>query len=142
MVTILAPVIRQKKGTYGQLLKDLNAEGFARVRLNGQIIRTDEEIELDRYRKHNIDVVIDRLDPGEDKSRLVEAIEKALKKAEGLVYVLDENGRERVYSARMACPVCGLVFEELQPRMFSFNSPFGACESCNGWASEWSSTPT
>ena len=132
MVTILAPVIRQKKGTYGQLLKDLNAEGFARVRLNGQIIRTDEEIELDRYRKHNIDVVIDRLDPGEDKSRLVEAIEKALKKAEGLVYVLDENGRERVYSARMACPVCGLVFEELQPRMFSFNSPFGACESCNG----------
>ncbi len=132
MITILAPVIRQKKGTYGQLLKDLNAEGYARVRLNGQIQRTDEEIELDRYKKHDIDVVIDRLDPREDKSRLVEAIEKALKKTEGLVYVLHENGEERVYSARMACPVCGLVFEELQPRMFSFNSPFGACESCNG----------
>ncbi|MDQ1312714.1 MAG: excinuclease subunit [Euryarchaeota archaeon] len=131
MITILAPVIRQKKGTYGQLLKDLNAEGYARVRLNGQIQRTDEEIELDRYKKHDIDVVIDRLDPREDKSRLVEAIEKALKKTEGLVYVLHENGEERVYSARMACPVCGLVFEELQPRMFSFNSPFGACESCN-----------
>ncbi len=132
MITILAPVIRQKKGTYGQLLKDLNAEGFARVRLNGQIQRTDEEIDLDRYKKHDIDVVIDRLDPRDDKSRLVEAIEKALKKTEGLVYVLHENGEDRVYSARMACPVCGLVFEELQPRMFSFNSPFGACESCNG----------
>ncbi len=132
MITILAPVIRQKKGTYGQLLKDLNAEGYARVRLNGQIQRTDEEIELDRYKKHDIDVVIDRLDPREDKSRLVEAIEKALKKTEGLVYVSNEAGQERVYSARMACPVCGLVFEELQPRMFSFNSPFGACESCNG----------
>ncbi|HQJ62555.1 MAG TPA: excinuclease ABC subunit UvrA, partial [Methanothrix soehngenii] len=132
MITILAPVIRQKKGTYGQLLKDLNAEGYARVRLNGQIQRTDEEIELDRYKKHDIDVVIDRLDPREDKSRLVEAIEKALKKTEGLVYVSNEEGQERVYSARMACPVCGLVFEELQPRMFSFNSPFGACESCNG----------
>jgi len=132
MITILAPVIRQKKGTYGQLLKDLNAEGYARVRLNGQIQRTDEEIELDRYKKHDIDVVIDRLDPREDKSRLVEAIEKALKKTEGLVYVSNEKGQERVYSARMACPVCGLAFEELQPRMFSFNSPFGACESCNG----------
>ena len=132
MVTVLAPVIRQKKGTYGQLLKDLNAEGYARVRLNGEIKRTDEEVELDRYKKHDIDVVIDRLDPAEDRSRLVEAIEKALKKTEGLVYILSEAGGERLYSSKMACPVCGLVFEELQPRMFSFNSPFGACESCNG----------
>ncbi len=132
LVTVLAPVIRQKKGTYGQLLKDLNAEGYARVRLNGEIHRTDEEIELDRYKKHDIDIVMDRLDPAEDKSRLVEAIENALKKAEGLVTVLDAKGNERLYSARMACPVCGMSFEELQPRMFSFNSPFGACESCNG----------
>ncbi len=131
-VTILAPVVRQKKGTYGQLFVDLNAEGFTRVRVNGEIRRTDEEIELDRYKKHDIDVVMDRLDPSQDRSRLVEAIENALKKAEGLVIVLPAKGKERLYSATMACPVCGMAFEELQPRMFSFNSPFGACESCNG----------
>ena len=131
-VTILAPIIRQKKGTYGQLFKDLNAEGFARVRVNGEIRRVEEEIELDRYKKHDIDVVMDRLNPAQDRARLVEAIENALKKAEGLVIVLDSEGKERLYSAKMACPVCGMAFEELQPRMFSFNSPFGACESCNG----------
>ena len=131
-VTILAPVIRQKKGTYGQLFKDLNSEGFARVRVNGEIRRTDEEIELDRYKKHDIEVVIDRLDPTEDRSRLVEAIETALKKTEGLVNVLNAENGERLYSSKMACPVCVTAFEELQPRMFSFNSPFGACEACNG----------
>ncbi|MDD4163198.1 MAG: excinuclease ABC subunit UvrA [Methanothrix sp.] len=131
-VTVLAPVIRQKKGTYGQLFADLNREGFTRVRVNGEIRRTDEQIELDRYKKHDIDVVMDRLDPCQDRSRLVEAIENALKKAEGLVIVLPAGGRERLYSATMACPVCGMAFEELQPRMFSFNSPFGACESCKG----------
>ena len=131
-VTILAPIIRQKKGTYGQLFKDLNAEGFARVRVNGEIRRVEEEIELDRYKKHDIDVVMDRLNPAQDRARLVEAIENALKKAEGLVIVMDSEGNERLYSAKMACPVCGMAFEELQPRMFSFNSPFGACESCNG----------
>ncbi len=131
-VTILAPIIRQKKGTYGQLFKDLKAEGFARVRVNGEIRRAEEEIELDRYKKHDIDIVMDRLNPAQDRARLVEAIENALKKAEGLVIVLDSEGKERLYSAKMACPVCGMAFEELQPRMFSFNSPFGACESCNG----------
>ncbi len=131
-VTILAPVIRQKKGTYGQLFRDLQAEGFARVRVNGEIRRIEEEIELDRYRKHDIQVVVDRLDPGKDRPRLVEACENALKKAEGLLIVLNEKGEERLFSSRMACPVCGMAFEELQPRMFSFNSPFGACEACNG----------
>lgn len=131
-VTILAPVVRQKKGTYGQLIKDLNKEGFARVRVNGEIHRTDEEIELDRYKKHDIDAVIDRLDPAGDRARLVEAIENALKRADGLVIVLDAEGEEHLYSSKMACPVCGMAFEELQPRMFSFNSPFGACETCDG----------
>lgn len=132
MITILAPIVRQKKGTYGQLLKDLNAEGFARVRVNGGIHRTDEEIELDRYKKHDIEIVIDRLDPAEDRSRLVEACENALRKAEGLLIAIDSEGNEQLYSSKMACPVCGMAFEELQPRMFSFNSPFGACEACNG----------
>jgi excinuclease ABC subunit A len=131
MVTILSPIVRQKKGTYQQLLKDLNKEGFTRVRVNGKIIRTDEEIALDRYKKQDIEIVIDRLDSS-DRSRLAEAVENTLKKSEGLVLVVDENGKESTYSSLMACPVCGLAFEELQPRMFSFNSPFGACEECHG----------
>jgi excinuclease ABC subunit A len=130
-VTILSPIVRQKKGTYQQLLKDLNKEGFTRVRVNGKIIRTDEEIKLDRYKMQDIEIVIDRLDSS-DKSRLAEAVENCLKKSEGLVLVADEDGKESTYSSLMACPVCGLAFEELQPRMFSFNSPFGACEECHG----------
>jgi len=131
MVTILAPVVRQKKGTYQQLVKDLSREGYTRVRVNREIQRTDEEFTLERYKKHDIEVVIDRLDVS-DHSRLVEATERALEKSEGLIIVLDEEDGEHVFSALMACPICGLTFEELQPRMFSFNSPFGACEECNG----------
>jgi len=130
-VTVLAPIVRQKKGTYGQLLKDLDAGGHSRVRLDGEIVRTDEEQTLERYVKHDIEIVIDRLDPAE-RSRLVEAVETALEKSGGLVIAVGEDGREETWSATMACPVCGLSFEELQPRMFSFNSPFGACEECNG----------
>jgi excinuclease ABC subunit A len=131
MITILSPVVRQKKGTYQQLVKDLNREGYMRVRINGEIHRTDEEFTLERYRKHDIEVVIDRLDVS-DRTRLVEACENALTKSGGLVIAVDETGRETIFSAMMACPVCGITFEELQPRMFSFNSPFGACEECNG----------
>ena len=131
MVTILSPVVRQKKGTYQQLLRDLNKEGYARVRVNKKIIRTDEEVSLDRYKKQDIEIVIDRLETS-DRSRLTEAVENALKKSEGLVYVVDEQEKESTYSSLMACPVCGIAFEELQPRMFSFNSPFGACEECHG----------
>src|SRR5512136_2476496 len=131
MVTILSPVVRQKKGTYQQLLRDLNKEGYARVRVNKKIIRTDEEVSLDRYKKQDIEIVIDRLETS-DRSRLTEAVENALKKSEALVYVVDEQEKESTYSSLMACPVCGIAFEELQPRMFSFNSPFGACEECHG----------
>ncbi len=131
MITVLAPIVRQKKGTYQQLLKDLNKEGFTRVRVNGKIIRTDEEIKLDRYKMQDIEIVIDRLESSE-RSRLAEAVENCLKKSEGLVLVADEEGKESTYSSLMACPVCGMAFEELQPRVFSFNSPFGACEECHG----------
>ncbi len=131
MVTILAPVIRKKKGTYEQLFRDLHADGFVRARVDGEIRRTDDEIKLARYVMHNIDIVIDRVETS-DKSRLTEAVESALSHAEdGLVYA-NAGEKDSVYSARMACPVCGLSFEELQPRMFSFNSPFGACPTCNG----------
>ncbi len=131
MVTVLSPVVRQKKGTYQQLVRDLNKEGYVRVRINGEIQRTDEDLSLERYKKHDIDVVIDRFDAS-DRSRLVEACENALKKSGGLIIVLSEQDAETIFSATMACPECGITFEELQPRMFSFNSPFGACEECNG----------
>ncbi|MFB5637450.1 MAG: excinuclease ABC subunit UvrA [Nitrosarchaeum sp.] len=130
-VTILSPIIRQKKGTYEQLLKDLNKEGYARVRLNSKITRTDEKITLSRYQKHDIDAVIDRVET-EDISRLTEAVENALKKSDGLLIVQDKDGKDKLYSANMTCPKCDTTFEELQPRMFSFNSPFGACEECHG----------
>jgi len=131
MITILSPIIRQKKGTYEQLFKDLNQKGWIRVRVDKAIYRTDEEIELDRYKKHDIEIIIDRFKV-DDKTRLVEATENALKKSDGLIIIVDKNDNEKLYSSKMACPECGLVFEELQPRMFSFNSPFGACEKCHG----------
>jgi len=131
MISILSPIIRQKKGTYEQLFEDLNREGYTRIRVDKGIYRTDEKIKLDRYKKHDIEIVIDRLN-ADDKTRLAEACENALKKSDGLLIVLDRTGHERVYSSKMACPACGMVFEELQPRMFSFNSPFGACEECHG----------
>jgi excinuclease ABC subunit A len=131
-VTILAPVVRQKKGTYVQLFTDLSDEGWTRIRVNGEIRRTDEEISLDRYKKHDIEIVIDRLDPKEDRARLVEACENALSRSGGLLIAVDSKGSDHLFSSTLACPVCGIAFEELQPRMFSFNSPFGACETCKG----------
>jgi excinuclease ABC subunit A len=129
--TILSPIVRQKKGTYEKLVADLYKEGYTRVRINKKIQRTDEDVKLERYKKHDIEIVIDRLNT-KDHTRLAEAVENALLKSEGLVVVLDEKHKDHIYSARMACPKCGIAFEELQPRMFSFNSPFGACEECHG----------
>jgi len=131
MITVLSPIIRQKKGTYEQLIKDLNKDGYTRVRVDKGIYRTDEIITLDRYKKHDIEIVIDRLKTN-DKTRLAEACENAIKKSDGLVIILDKKGDEFVFSSKMTCPKCGMIFEELQPRMFSFNSPFGACEECHG----------
>jgi len=130
MVTIFSPIIRQKKGTYEKLISDLNKDGYMRVRVNGKVQRTDEKVKLERYKKHDIDAVIDRLDV-KDHSRLVEAVENALIKSKGLV-ICECGGSDKTYSSQLACPKCGLAFEELQPRMFSFNSPFGACKECSG----------
>lgn len=130
-VIILAPIVRQKKGTYEKLIADLNKEGFTRVRVNKTIYRTDEKIQLERYKKHDIEIVMDRIKVT-DKSRLAEACENALTRSRGLLIVLDKDEKEHLFSSQMSCPICGIVFEELQPRMFSFNSPFGACETCSG----------
>ena len=128
--TILAPLVRQKKGTYEKLLEGLNREGYLRARVDGKICRTDEKAGLERYRKHDIEVVIDRVDG--DPGRMREACEAALAKSKGLAIALYGDGKEEIFSSKMACPVCGTGFDELEPRMFSFNSPFGACGSCDG----------
>ena len=130
-VTVLSPVVRKKKGSYEKLFRDLFKDGYSRVRINGELTRTDDKISLERYKQHTIDIVIDRLDTS-DRARLQEAVEQALLKSKGLVTVTDSRGEEKKYSSRMACPECGMIFEELQPRMFSFNSPFGACRACHG----------
>ncbi|MBS3082002.1 excinuclease ABC subunit UvrA [Candidatus Pacearchaeota archaeon] len=130
-IMILAPIIRQKKGTYEQLVKDIREDGYSKVRINGEIKRTDEVTKLERYKKQDIEIVIDRVEVG-DTSRLTEAVEQALKKGDKLLIVVDDKNKEELYSSSMACPKCGIAFEELQPRMFSFNSPFGACEDCKG----------
>jgi excinuclease ABC subunit A len=129
-ITIFSPVIRQKKGTYEQLIKDFNKAGYTRVRVNGEIYRTDEKIKLSRYQNHEIDVLIDIIDT-KDETRLSEAIENAIIMSEGLIIIKDEN-KEELFSTKMSCPKCNTTFEELQPRMFSFNSPFGACPECHG----------
>jgi len=131
-VIILAPLIRQKKGTYEQLLSDLHKDGFARARVNKQMVRTDDKVSLERYRKHDIEIVIDRMEVS-DASRLAQAVELAAAKADGLVIAYEpDSQKERLFSSRLGCPHCDFTLEELQPRMFSFNSPFGACESCSG----------
>lgn len=132
-ITILCPIIQKKKGTYEKLFLDLNKEGYTRVRVNNEIKRTDEKIALDRYKMHDIDIVIDKIKVNEEnKSRIVENVELAIKRStDGIVKIL-LNNTEKIYSSKMSCPICGLSFEELQPRMFSFNSPFGACEECLG----------
>jgi excinuclease ABC subunit A len=130
-VTVLAPIIRQKKGTYEQLLIDLNKEGFTKARVDKKIIRTDEKVTLSKYQMHDIEVVIDRVN-AKEKARMTESIENALKKGNGLVIVLDSKEKDHLFSSALTCPICGVSFEELQPRMFSFNSPFGACEECKG----------
>lgn len=130
-ITILAPLFRQKKGTHEAVIRDLHKQGYTRVRVNGSIQRTDEKITLERYKKHDIEIVIDRVTP-QDHTRLTEAVEQGLKKGGGLLFILDHKGKINTFSSLLACPICGMSFEELQPRMFSFNSPFGACEECKG----------
>ena len=151
---ILGPVVRGKKGTYEKLFQQLKQDGFARIRLDGKIINLDvgnednlEKSEpnnkkiispsfptLDRQKKHTIEVIVDRLRPSsEERSRLFESVQVALKAGDGtmIAHFVDEND-EKLYSQRNACPKCEVSLGEMEPRSFSFNSPFGACKECNG----------
>ena len=130
---ILAPLIRRKKGTYEKLFEQAKRDGYARMRVDGQIFPLDEEIPLlDKQKWHDIEIIVDRItiDPLE-KSRLFEAIQTALEAASGLVMVVTEDENE-IFSQNHACPHCGVTIGELEPRNFSFNSPFGMCKVCNG----------
>ena len=136
-VQLLAPLVRQRKGTYQKLLEDVKRRGFVRVRVDGTFYHVDDDIPMERYVKHDIDVVVDRLviKPG-IRTRLADSLELCLKLAEGLVRIWrQEPGREPqevIQSEHLACIQCGIAFEELEPRMFSFNNPHGACPRCTG----------
>ncbi|MCK9360944.1 excinuclease ABC subunit UvrA [Patescibacteria group bacterium] len=138
-VTILAPVVRGRKGEYHQLLQDLFESGFIDVRVNGKMFSLRDRIPLDRYKQHTIEVVVDRVPlawPIEGnkplQSRLNEAVEMALDRAEDNVLAILDDGTEFLMSSRFSCPDDGFAFPEIEPRMFSFNSPYGACPTCNG----------
>ena len=133
-IFIEAPVVRGKKGTYEKLIEGFKKSGYARVSIDGTVLSLDENIQLDKNKKHNISVVIDRLSIKEDvKSRLTESIETALNLADGLVVITNASTNEqKLYSTNYACPYCGYVVSEITPRMFSFNNPYGACPNCTG----------
>ena len=132
-IQILAPVIRGRKGEYKKLLEDFAKEGFVRARVDGNTVELTDDIEIDRKKKHNIDIIIDRLVIKSDiRARLTESVETAMKYANNLVTVDIPGKKELLFSGNYACPDCGISFEELSPRMFSFNNPVGACPTCTG----------
>ncbi|QQO11414.1 excinuclease ABC subunit UvrA [Breznakiella homolactica] len=135
-IQLLAPVIRGKKGEHQKILDDARKAGFARARIDGLLVSLDEEIKLDKQKKHTIEIVVDRLVIGADmRSRLAESAETALQSADGIMLVLSHGQKgdeEHFFSQKNACPDCGISIPELQPRLFSFNNPFGACPACTG----------
>lgn len=134
-ILILAPVVQDRKGEHLNLIADLRAQGFIRARIDGEVVELDEAPALDKKRKHTIDVVVDRLKVSADQQlRLAESFETALRLSEGLALVSFMSGEQEdlLFSASYACPHCGYAVSELEPRMFSFNNPAGACPTCDG----------
>ena len=132
-IQILGPVVREKKGEYKKIFEEYQKEGYVRARVDGETVELSDDIELDRKKKHTIEIIIDRLVIKEDiRARLTESVETALRIANNLVIVDVVGSEEKLYSANYACPKCGFSIEELTPRMFSFNNPMGACPECTG----------
>jgi len=135
---ILSPIVRGRKGEYRKELLDMRRAGYVRARIDGRMVELGEEIALDKQKKHTIEVVVDRLvmkagGPGDALSkRMADSVEAALKLADGLVGVLTEDGKSLLYSEKLACIRCGVSYPEITPRVFSFNSPHGACPTCDG----------
>ena len=141
---VLAPIVRGRKGEYGKQFEELRAEGFGRVKVNGELRRLDEEIVLDKKYKHDIAVVVDRLVMKPDlRKRLADSIETAVALADGLVEIelVDEDSKVLTFSEKFACPVHGPSLVELEPRIFSFNAPHGACPRCTGLGSQMEIDP-
>ncbi|NIP62720.1 MAG: excinuclease ABC subunit UvrA [Nitrosopumilaceae archaeon] len=132
-ILVLSPVIKRKKGTYEKLFEQLTKEGYSRIRLDGEIYRLDEKIPpLDKQKWHYIEIVVDRITAERsERSRIFEAIQTAIKASKGEVMISSE-GKEKIFSQNNACPYCGITIGELEPRTFSFNSPFGMCQACSG----------
>jgi len=141
-IMVMAPIVRGRKGEYKKDLEKLARQGFVRARIDGVLRSLDEEIPLDKRKNHTIEVVVDRLlvKPGIEK-RLEASIDTATKLANGLVLIAVVNGEERLYSQKLACTECGTSIPQLEPRSFSFNSPYGACEECHGLGSRWTFDP-
>ena len=141
-IQILAPLVRDRKGEHKKVFEELRRKGFVRVRVDGEIHNLDSDFQLEKNFKHSIEAVVDRLVIRYDRdfeSRLADSVETALELGEGLlivVYGTGENGKEKIYSEHFACTDCGINFEEMSPRMFSFNNPHGACPECNGLGSK------
>ena len=133
-IQVLAPIVRGRKGEFTKLLENFQKEGFVRARIDGEMVELSDDLQIDRKKKHNIELIVDRLVIKEDiRSRLTESVETALKNANNIVIIEDATHKnEMLFSQNYACPDCGISFEELTPRMFSFNNPFGACPSCTG----------
>ena len=134
---LLAPVVRGRKGEYRKELAEYHRKGFSRVRIDGEIYDLDATPELDKKRKHDIELVVDRLvikgDPDELSTRLADSLETALALTDGLAFANNaDTGNRTVFSANFACPESGFTIDEIEPRLFSFNNPFGACPSCDG----------
>jgi len=132
-ILILSPLIQRKKGTYEKLFEQIKKDGYSRIRLNGEILSLDEEIPtLDRQKWHNIEIVVDRITTNKSEhSRIFEAVQTAINASKGDV-IISSDKIEKIFSQNNACPHCGLTIGELEPRTFSFNSPFGLCKACNG----------
>ena len=132
-VQIMAPVIRGRKGEYSKLLEDMQKSGYVRVRIDGQMYELSDDIAIDKKKKHNIEIVVDRIIIRPDGgSRVADSLENALSLADGLALVDIIDGEEMLFSQNYSCVECGISIEELEPRSFSFNSPFGACPACTG----------
>jgi excinuclease ABC subunit A len=132
-VQVMAPLVRSRKGEYARLFEEMRRKGFVRTRVDGEVRDLEEDIVLDKQKKHDIEVIVDRLVLREDiRARLADSIETALKLSEGLVLVEEVGGAEQLFSENFACAECGFSFEEISPRIFSFNSPYGACPECSG----------
>lgn len=134
---VISPVVRGKKGRHEKMLEAIKKDGFVRIRVNGENMEITDDIELEKNKKHNIDVIVDRIAIKEGiEGRLSDSIETALKLSEGLVLIDVIDKEEMIFSTKFACPEHNIGIEELTPRMFSFNNPFGACPSCNGLGSK------